>query len=104
MDRDIRAKLGQPLRHHAPEPAARAGDKCDLASEFFGHAIRLHILCAKVDRAHVVGAAADHGQFVIRDPRIVAVLPGGAKVRVVGEAIDPRGGEAGGKRGADSGA
>src|SRR3984957_6769633 len=41
MDRDVRAKLGQPLRHHAPEPAARAGDKRDLAGELFDHAFSL---------------------------------------------------------------
>src|ERR1700733_1471451 len=41
MDRDIRAKLGQPLRHHAPEPSARAGDERDLAGELFGHAVSL---------------------------------------------------------------
>ena len=42
MDRDVRAKLGQPLRHHAPEPTARAGDERDLAGELFGHAFSLH--------------------------------------------------------------
>ena len=37
MNRHVRAELGEPLRHHAPEPAARAGDERDFASELLGH-------------------------------------------------------------------
>src|SRR3984885_8381361 len=37
MDRHVRAKLGQTIRHHTPEPTARAGDERDLASKLFGH-------------------------------------------------------------------
>src|ERR1700733_212540 len=97
MDRDVRAKLSQTIRHYAPEPSARAGDERDLAGKLFGHP-SVSVLRPEANRAHVVGAAADHRQFVICDSRIVAALPGRAKVGVVREAVDSRGGEAGGER------
>src|SRR5271170_849824 len=53
----------------------------------------------QAERAHVGGAAADHGEFVVGDRAVVAPLPGCAVIRVVGQAVEARRGEAGGERG-----
>ena len=97
VNRDIGAELGEPLGHDAPEPAARAGDEGGLAAEFLGHALG-SFDCCKADRASCCGAAADHGEFVVVDRGVVALLPGRAVVGVVGEAVDARRGQAGGER------
>ena len=98
VDGDVRAELRQPFRHRPPEPAARAGDERDLAGELFRHP-SVSFLGAKADRAHVAGAAADHGEFVVGDRGVLAALPGRASVGVVGEAVDAGRSEAGGERG-----
>src|ERR1700728_803255 len=75
VDGNVRAELRQPFRHRPPEPAARAGDERDLAGELFRHP-SVSFLGAKADRAHVAGAAADHGEFVVGDRGVFAALPG----------------------------
>ena len=97
VDRDIGAELGQPLGHHAPEPAARAGDERDLAASSL--VIPQSPLSAPRPIARMLVALRRiMVEFVIRDRAIVAALPGRAKIGVVGEAVDPRCREAGGER------
>src|SRR5271169_1925309 len=53
----------------------------------------------QAERAHVGGAAADHGELVFGDRAVVAPLPGRAEIGVVGKPVDARRGQAGGERG-----
>ncbi len=97
VDRDVGAEFGQTFGHHAPEAAPGSRHESRLAGEFLGHASLL--IGVQAERAHVGGAAADHGEFVLGDRGVLALLPGRAEIGVVGEAVDARGREARGEVG-----